>query len=290
MDTRDFSVLVLTHRRTDHLRRLLTGVENSSQLPREIVIVHMDEAPQPGLECRIPLVRRRVDTSSGGIGLPLARARNAAAEAARGPNLIFLDVDCIPSAGLFADLLETIGNEDVLSMAQPRYLRKPLVDSAPVDDGVLEQLSVAHHSRAGLAGSGSRSGSRHEMFWSLGFAITATNFHQLGGFDPGYAGYGAEDTDFAFRARDWGLPMRFVAGDLFHQWHVIHKPPLQHFEAIIANARFFKERWQQWPMEGWLTAFAHDGLIHWNPESTDIQVLRIPGATEIEATRSTNPY
>ena len=27
----------------------------------------------------------------------------------------------------------------------------------------------------------------------------------------------------------------------------------------------FRERWGRWPMEGWLTAFAQEGLVRWDP-------------------------
>ncbi|WP_300342830.1 galactosyltransferase-related protein [Nesterenkonia sp.] len=40
----------------------------------------------------------------------------------------------------------------------------------------------------------------YELFWSLSFAVRREVFDQIGGFDAGYTGYGAEDTDFAQHA------------------------------------------------------------------------------------------
>ncbi|GAA3323201.1 glycosyltransferase family 2 protein [Paeniglutamicibacter sulfureus] len=288
MEARNFSVLVIAHGRAGHLRNLLAGVERSAELPCEVVLVYMDEPVPEPVSCIVPLRIHHVTSRPGESGLPLARARNTAASAADSPNLVFLDVDCIPSDTLFTALLDAIEGEPVLAMAEPRYLPAPLQAGFGIDDAALLGASVPHHARANLAGGGERS--RHEMFWSLGFAIKAGIFFRMGGFDEGFTGYGAEDTDFAFRARKQEIPMCFVAEPLFHQHHGVHKPPLNHFEAIIANARNFHGRWGTWPMEGWLGAFAEMGLIRWDPEGSRIDVMRKPGAAEVEATRSNDPY
>nr|MBA2391010.1 glycosyltransferase family 2 protein [Geodermatophilaceae bacterium] len=38
-----------------------------------------------------------------------------------------------------------------------------------------------------------------------------------------------------------------------------------HVAAICRNATTFHRTWGAWPMEGWLAAFADDGLIAWTP-------------------------
>ena len=50
---------------------------------------------------------------------------------------------------------------------------------------------------------------------------------------------------------------------------------------IVRNARYFQRRWQRWPMEGWLRAFADRGLIRWNDQQLDL--LRLPTSREIDA-------
>ncbi|MDQ0095992.1 glycosyltransferase family 2 protein [Paeniglutamicibacter psychrophenolicus] len=288
MEERSFSVLVIVHGRAGHLRALLAGVQRSAELPQEVVVVYMDEPDPEPLPCSVPLRIHHVASRPGEAGLPLARARNAAAAAAACPYLVFLDVDCIPAAPLFTAMVDAITGGDVLAMAEPRYLRAPLEPGSGRDDRALRAASVPHRARAQLDRNGS--GLRHEMFWSLGFSIKAGLFARLGGFDEGFTGYGAEDTDFAFRARSAGVPMCFVPEALFHQHHGVHKPPLNHFEAIIANARRFHARWGTWPMEGWLGAFAGLGLLDWDPAGCRLEVLRSPEAKEIAAARSTDPY
>lgn len=288
MESRSFSVLVIAHGRAGHLRNLLAGVERSAELPGEVVLVYMNEPNPAPVSCCVPLRIHHVSSRPGEAGLPLARARNTAARVAAGPNLVFLDVDCIPSATLFTALLDAIDAGPALAMATPRYLTAALRDGAGADDAALLAASVPHHARWDLAASGT--GWRHEMFWSLGFSIESEQFFHLGGFDEGYSGYGAEDTDFAFKARERLVPVRFVPEPLFHQHHGVHKPPLNHFEAIIANARNFYARWGTWPMEGWLGAFAERGLIQWDPAGSGIGVQRMPTTAEVAATRSNDPY
>lgn len=284
----EFSLLVIVHGRADHLRRLLAGVDSSEAPPAEVVIVYMDDPSPPSMQCSVPVHVAHISSADHDAGLPLARARNVAAASATTSNLIFLDVDSIPSVNLFSTLMHAIGHEPVLAMAEPRYLRKPLETWRTVSDKQLFLGSVPHHARAGLPTETTMSG--HEMFWSLGFAVKASIFADVGGFDEGYDGYGGEDTDFAFRVRDAGIPVRFMDAPLFHQHHGVHAPPLNHFIAIVNNARRFYARWRVWPMEGWLRAFAQMGLISWSPLQPTLIVERIPTPAEIDAARSTAPY
>lgn len=284
----EFSVLVIAHGRAGHLQRLLTAVDRSIDRPTEVIVVYMDEPTPAPFSCGVSVRIVHISSSDEDTGLPLARARNAAAAAAKTANLVFLDVDCIPSADLFTALVGTLHPGPVLTMAEPRYLRGPLEPEGEVNEAQLRAFSVPHHARTGLHTGTTMS--RHEMFWSLGFAITASGFTQVRGFDEGFSGYGGEDTDFAFRAREAGLSMCFVPAPVFHQHHGVHKPPLNHFVSIIDNARRFYARWHSWPMEGWLGAFTELGLIDWDAGRESITVVRDPTSGEVEAARSLAPY
>ncbi|MDJ0315433.1 galactosyltransferase-related protein [Arthrobacter sp. H35-D1] len=283
-----FSVLVLVHGRTEHLRRLLAGVDASDLRPAEVVIVYMNEPSPAPMQCVVPLRTVHISSSQSHSGLPLARARNAAAAAAQSANLVFLDVDSIPSANLFATFMQVLSEGKVLAMAEPRYLKKPLDSTLRMNDETLLEGSVQHHTRKGLPRESTMSA--HAMFWSLGFAIHASAFADVGGFDEGYSGYGGEDTDFAFRIREAGIPVQFVDAPVFHQHHGVYSPPLNHFLAIIDNARLFHVRWSVWPMEGWLNAFVHRGLIAWTPSQSSLIVQRMPTPQEVESARSSAAY
>ncbi|MEE7438856.1 hypothetical protein MOR12E_06120 [Methylobacterium oryzae] len=123
------------------------------------------------------------------------------------------------------------------------------------------------------------------LFWSLAFAVRAATYDRLGGFDETFSGYGAEDTDLAFRAERAGVPILFLGGPrAYHQHHPGYDPPLQHFRDIVANAARFHDRHGIWPMDGWLDGFARLGLIAAD-RSTGIVVHRDPTPDEMEAAR-----
>ena len=99
--------------------------------------------------------------------------------------------------------------------------------------------------------------------WSLCFAIGRTQFEKIGGFDTHYVGYGAEDTDFAFMARELNIEFYLTCDVIYHQQHSVYRPPLNHLSSIVVNANAF--------ISGntgpWAAGEAADmQLINWQPE------------------------
>ena len=269
------SVVTIVHDRPEQLTNLIGGLLCCRPLPDELVVVDMRSTPpvsalvQRLASAHLPCTTVRID--DGGGRLPLARARNVGAAAARGDRLVFLDVDCIPAPDLVGSYLAA--PPGALVCAPVRYLRPgwdaPAVDLDPVH---LRAASDPHPLRP--APPTDACDGRYELFWSLSFATDRGTFAALHGFDERYVGYGAEDTDFAFTARRCGVPLVWLAdGCAFHQWHPSQQPPVQHLEAIVANARTFRTRWGRWPMEGWLAAFAAQGLIEWHPDSGIVTIV-----------------
>jgi GT2 family glycosyltransferase len=272
------SILTLVRNREDHLHQLVEGLRRSRRRPDELIIVDMSDRPVENPSTPFPVRIARVETDS----LPLAAARNRAARAARHPHLLFLDVDCIPMADCLGRLDDELAMHDALLCADIRYL-------GPDDarGGWLEPELMASgipHATRRFPARGVRQEADAGLFWSLAFAIRADRFAALGGFDEEFTGYGAEDTDFGFRAAAAGLPLLFVGGAIAcHQHHESHDPPVQHLRDIVANAWRFRERWHRWPMEGWLGAFAAMGLVDWSDDRLD--VIRSPTASEMETTK-----
>jgi len=273
------SVLTIVKNRADHLAQLIEGLRRSAVRPDELIIVDMGSDPmvaQPAAAFPVKLIHL------AGGGLPLAAARNAGARAAGCDHLLFLDVDCIAMRDLVGEMDRQLEEHDGLICAEAFYLGA--ADARGIWTEEALKPCARSHSVRSFPSAGLREEANAGLFWSLVFGIRRDRFARLDGFDEAFTGYGAEDTDFGFRARRAGVPLLFLGGSgAFHQHHAVLDPPLQHFEDIVRNARLFHDRWQFWPMEGWLKAFQNLGLI----ERSDgaIAALRLPTAQELESAR-----
>ena len=272
------SVLTLTRNRTNHLQNLLKGLAQSSRLPDECVVVHMNEAAEPVGDMPFPCHRHNYTDEAEKLPLPMAR--NVAAQKATGDVLLFLDVDCIPSREMVAAYEKAIAQRpDAILMGAVDYLSedsKPQMKQGWTED-FLRANSEPHPKRdaSGLAPLSVEE--NYGLFWSLSFCLHRSVFEQLGGFSECYPSYGAEDTDFAWKARARDIPLLWVPEALsFHQYHPSPVPPWHNFESIVRNARIFYQQWNQWPMEGWLKVFADEGYLNWSLEGDRIDIIRLP--------------
>lgn len=273
------SVLTLVKNREPHLVQLVEGLRRSAVPPAELVVVDMSDIPVAQPDAPFPVRIHRLETST----LPLAAARNLAAGYARFPHLLFLDVDCIPMAQCVGRMAAALDGDDALLCADIRYLgpdaaRGDWTETALLADG------RAHPVRS-FPKTGIRRESNPGLFWSLAFAIRRSRFDALGGFDEAFVGYGAEDTDFGFRAARGGALLLFVGGAIAcHQYHDGYEPPVQHLDDVVRNAAVFHDRWGWWPMQGWLDGFVAMGLI--DRSEAGLRILRRPEARDFAAARA----
>ncbi|MBR9800948.1 glycosyltransferase [bacterium] len=272
------SVLTIVRGRREHLQNQLQGLYQSLRTPDEWIVVGMGEQPQISPTSAFPC--RFGQVSHDGGNLPLAAARNMAAELASGELLVFLDVDCIPSATLLGEFERAIKQIPQLWMGSVQYL-PPNATEGLWSLQKLDALAEQHRLLPKLHPTELMPERRHEMFWSLCFGLTRETFQTIGGFDETFHGYGAEDTDFAFAARDRAVGFGVVGAKAYHQHHAVCQPPLNHFTQIIQNAIHFRQKWQVWPMQSWLQAFAERGLVDFNEEQDVLQVLRSPSPEEV---------
>lgn len=276
------SVLTLVRGRGDRLRNLMAGLARQTVSPSELVIAWMQPDPEPDLpDPGCPVRHRHVP----GEALPLAAARNAAASAATGDLLIFLDVDCIPSPTLVGAYERAAAGTDGLLLGEVLYLPPcPELACVELDFTDLDRLGIPHPARPRPPAEGLRHEPDPGQLWGLSFALPARAWAAIGGMDEDFVGYGGEETDFAVRLAATGVPTFWVAdARAYHQHHPVHIPPLQHVGAILDNAARFHARHGRWCMTYWLGQFAAAGLIDWSPEASAIRILRRPGTDEIAA-------
>ncbi len=269
-----------------HLLNLLEGLKQSIRLPDEVVVVYMNEPTDYQLPS-LPYPVRSFHVRSERTNLPLAEARNQAAAQATHGQLIFLDVDCIPEADLLTNYERALNQFTGLLMGDVHYLPAQAAASGWTFSQ-LRSRAVPHPARPAVR-TLVQPEDRYELFWSLSFGIHRSVFNRLGGFDTGYQGYGAEDTDLAFTARRQEVPFALCRARAYHQHHAVYRPPLPHLSDIVANARYFYQKWQRWPMEGWLQKFQEAGFIDWQAEGSHLKLLRHPRTDEIEAAYTNAP-
>jgi GT2 family glycosyltransferase len=264
---------VIAKGRHAHLRRVLEGLSAQTRPLDEVVLVAIDDPGVVQIGEDTSVVTRVESCPMTAAGeLPLARARNVGAAASTADLLVFLDVDCIPDRQLVADYERErrVG----LLMGGVRYLPPGHEPGSPPDDDRMRAAARVHPSRPVL--DSTRRTSRYELFWSLNFAVDRATWRMLGGFDDRFEGYGAEDTDLAYTARSRGVAAWFVAGaEAYHQHHPVSRPPVEHVDSIVRNACRFHQKWDAWPMEGWLRDFASLGLVEWDPAAPDPCLRRV---------------
>lgn len=262
MTTRIAVITPASANRLAHLHRQRRFLREVSTPEYEIVRIEawLDETEPPAFDGAV-----HVHVPPGLDGMRVGAARNAAAEvalAAGADLLVFLDVDCLPGPDLIDRYVDaSLTHPDGLLCGPVTYLESVQRPSSA------DELAVAtrpHPVRPDPAsGVVETAGfADYDLFWSLSFAVTPTTWGRLGGFDERYEGYGAEDTDLGRRARSLGIPLHWVGGaHAYHQWHPAGTPPWRHLDDILRNGALFAERWDEWPMGGWIDEFVAAGAV-----------------------------
>ena len=249
--------VIVTLCSTPRLAHLRNQLRATAGTPRVVVWIGDDDAPELDAEVVV-----RVPPAPA--GLRLAAARNAGARAATDLGadlLVFLDADCVPGPDLVVRYRAAARRHpDAVLCGPVTYLPA----GAGLDPAALAAATAPHAARPApepgalvVAGPG-----EYPLFWSLSFATSPAVWNAVGGFDEIYAGYGGEDTDFAFTLRERAVPLVWVGGaDAYHQHHETSSPPWQHLDDILRNGALFAAKWGEWPMAGWLAAFAEGGAV-----------------------------
>ncbi len=200
------SVVIPTMDKEPLLRRTLAALRSQDAGPdRSWEIVVVDDGSSDGTAGFLADEARRggapLRVVSPGRNVGRARARNLGVQAARGRWVLFLDDDIVAPPGLLAahlDLLEA--NPDGGTIG--RVVTAPEVVDAPHFD-YLDSRGVG---RLGPGPAPAR------FFVTQNAAVPRQAFLAVGGFDEGFAGYGFEDMEVAFRLEDRaGVRFRVLA-------------------------------------------------------------------------------
>ena len=268
------AVVTIAHGRHEHLRGQGWGLRRQTQRPDDYVVVAMGDPDITAVAHEQAPAALVVDLPADPADLPLAAARNAGAEAAMAAGaqvLVFLDVDCIPEPTTVqryaAVLASEIASAPVVACGEVRYL-PPVGHPGDYRRPGLAERAEPHPARPAPPPDAVLAGADVRLFWSLSFAVTASDWRSLGGFDESYSGYGAEDTDFGQRLAAAGGELLWVGGAAaYHQHHSSEVPPIRHLHSIVRNANVFRDRWGWFPMEGWLAEFEARSLAELDPAS-----------------------
>ncbi|MGR3512125.1 MAG: glycosyltransferase family 2 protein [Paracoccaceae bacterium] len=270
------SALTIARGRRAHLGNQLRGWASQTRLPDEVVIAVMDDTPYDDLP-NLPIPVRQVLVPRGDT-LPLARARNIAAQKAQGDLLVFCDVDCIPHPSLVSDYAAAARRSPGLLMGEVLYLPDGATDKG-VDIARFDRLGERHSDRRGPPEETEDPCNDYRCFWSLNFAMPRAGWDRVGGFDESFTGYGGEDTDFGRMCDARDVPIWWTKGArAYHQYHPHAMPPVHHLHSVLRNAERFADKWGHRTMEHWLYAFRLMGLIETN--GTGLRVIREPDARD----------
>ena len=276
------AVLTIARGRRAHLLNMMQGLRQQTMPPDEMVIAVMGDAPFADLP-KMPFPVRQVLVP--GDPIPLAAARNAAAREAEAENLLFLDVDLIPSPGFVRECNDALVCWPGLLMGEVMYLPQGAADG-PWSFEAFDRVAERHSDRQGPPAEGIRPCNDYRCFWSLNFALSRREWDRAGGFCEEYVGYGGEDTDFGRVMDEREIPIGWMKGGrAYHQHHPHHMPPVHHLDHILRNTRIFRSRWGEYTMGHWLHAFELMGLVQKCDEpGSGWRKLRDPGPAELALT------
>lgn len=205
-----FSVIIPTYQRRNSLARVLKGLEAQRYpLHRLEVIVISDGSTDGSVEMvrhgRYPFAVQVLEQPNQGPGA----ARNSGLRRARGPFVLFLDDDVVPSPALLAEHARAHGSARDLAvigaLLPPVQHRSAWV--------AYEASSLDKQYRAMEAGVW-QAGPR--QFYTGNASILLEHLQRAGGFDTSFRR--AEDVELAFRLERLGVRFRFHrAADGEHQ-------------------------------------------------------------------------
>ena len=202
---RTFTIAVATYRRRDVVRRLVLSLaadlRAEPELARDVEVLVVVDGSEDGtvealaeLELPVPL---RVEWQAN-AGLAATRQRTL--DLAHGEVVWFLDDDVLPAPGTFAR------HRAAHEGGPGHVLVGPCV--LPADAPTVPALRQ-HYDRLWEDLSQQRSVDRFDRFSVANTSAAVQVLREVGGFDPGFRGYGREDFELGHRLLQAGVRIDF---------------------------------------------------------------------------------
>lgn len=223
-DAPDLSVVMPTMNKVDMLSKALAALLIQDPGPgRRFEVVVVDDGSTDGTAAFLKEQAQSAPEAvalrpvSPGKNVGRAKARNLGARHAQGKWLLFLDDDIVTPPGLLAAHLDVL-------VAHPG---QGTIGYAVTDPALIDAPHFHYMDSRGVAklGAGEAPG---RYFVTQNAAVPRRAFLDIGGFDEGFAGYGFEDMEVAFRLEDEaGLKFRALPHPV--PYHVHHHTAAQYF-------------------------------------------------------------
>lgn len=270
------AVLTMAKGRHEHLLGQVDGLSVGSRPPDLHCVVSMGDRDLT--RGRLPLGTDRWRTlvrpvPSDRRALPLAAARNAAAEAAMAEGaevLVFLGGDVIPGGRTLERYIEAIlGHRDdpgeltgpVVWTGSLRALPPPENETIGYPYGLLSTLAAPDPFAATLEPGQRVVETRWELFRGDAFAMSADDFTEVGGFCADYAGHGLEDADFGEKVKRAGGSLVRLGGASSYLQPVPPPEPADQQRVALRHAAIWRSRWGTDPQHPLFEALVEAGVL-----------------------------
>ncbi len=250
------AVLSMAKGRHEHLLGQVDGLSVGSLPPDVHSVVSMGDRDLT--RGRLPLGTDRWRTvvrpvQSDRRALPLAAARNVAAEAAAAEGadvLVFLGGDVIPGRRTLERYAEAVAGGPPEGLSGPVVWQGPLLYLPPLENeaigypfGHLAEIATPDPRDPVLEPGQQLPESRWELFRGASFAMSTQDFIEVGGFCPDYAGHGLEDADFGEKVRHAGGSLVWLGGATAYL-QPVPEPDLADEQRIaLRHAATWRARW-----------------------------------------------